>query len=354
MDKNLKNNDQEFSLTCPIPISEYDTITIAHGGGGTLMHQLVQKMFISQFNNSYLDQQHDGAILKIKTNKIAFTTDTYVVQPIFFPGGNIGELAIYGTVNDLSVCGAKPLFISLGLVLEEGLSMQELWKIIQSIKNAAVKANVEIVTGDTKVVEKGKADRIFINTTGVGEIISEISPLNCKIGDDIILSGNIAEHGIAVMAARSMQNINTSIKSDCAPLNHLIEKILLNSDKIHVLRDPTRGGVASALNEIAVTSNVGIEIFEENIPISEEVKAFCEILGFDPLYVANEGKFLAFVDPTDTEKVLSIIKSDPQGRNAQVIGKVVSDHPKIVTMKTNIGSRRIVDMISGEQLPRIC
>ncbi|RCK72839.1 MAG: [NiFe] hydrogenase metallocenter assembly protein HypE [Ignavibacteriae bacterium] len=347
-------NERDFNLSCPIPISEYDTITIAHGGGGTLMHQLIQKMFLSQFDNQYLNLQHDGAILEIDSNKIAFSTDTYVVQPIFFPGGDIGELAVYGTVNDLAMCGAKPLFISLGFVLEEGLKVADLWKIILSIKKAAERSGVKIVTGDTKVVEHGKADKIFINTTGVGKIVAEISPLNCKVGDDIIISGKIAEHGIAIMSARSGLNFETSIQSDTAPLNHIIEKLIKNSDKIHVLRDPTRGGVASTLNEIASIADVGIEIYEEKIPIDEQVRGACEILGFDPLYVANEGKFIAFVDPQESEKVLAIIQSDPLGKDAQIIGKVVANHKKTVIMKTIIGSNRIVDMISGEQLPRIC
>ncbi len=354
MEEKQNKNGQEFALTCPIPISEYDTITIAHGGGGTLMHQLIQKMFLSQFDNPYINLQHDGAILEFENKKIAFSTDTYVVQPIFFPGGDIGELSVYGTVNDLAMCGAKPRFISLGFVLEEGLKVEELWRIVLSIQKAAKRCGVKIVTGDTKVVERGKADKIFINTTGVGEIISEISPFNCKVGDDIIISGDIGEHGIAIMAARGGLNFETSIKSDTAPLNHLIEKLLRNSQNIHVLRDPTRGGVASTLNEIAESANVGIEIYEDKLPIGDQVRAACEILGFDPLYVANEGKFIAFVDPNDSEKILQIIQSDPLGKNAQIIGKVVANHKKTVIMKTSIGSNRIVDMISGEQLPRIC
>lgn len=352
--KKIKFNDNEINLSCPIPINEYPTITMAHGGGGTIMHQLIQKLFIPQFDNELLNLQHDGAVFHTGSGKLAFSTDTYVVQPIFFPGGDIGELAVNGTVNDLAMCGAKPLFLSIGLILEEGLKMEDLWKIVVSIRNAALKANVKIITGDTKVVDKGKVDKIFINTTGIGEVISEISPKNCKPGDDIIINGKIAEHGIAIMAVREGLNFETTIQSDTAPLFSMVEGMLKVSNKIHVLRDPTRGGIASALNEIAFIANWGIELEETKIPISEEVKAACEILGFDPIYVANEGKLLAFVDPADTQKVLDVMRSHPYGRDAVVIGKVVKEHPSQVVMKTAIGSKRIVDMISGEQLPRIC
>ena len=348
--------DQNFNLNCPIPISDYEKVLLAHGGGGTLSHQLIQKMFFSQFNNPLLNQEHDGAIFEIGGTRFAFSTDSYVVQPIFFPGGNIGELAVNGTVNDLSMCGAKPLYLSCGFIIEEGFPMNELWQVVLAMKNAAEKANVQIVTGDTKVVDKGKGDKIFINTAGIGIIQNDvqISPANCKVGDVILLNGYIADHGIAIMSARENLSFETSIKSDCAPLNSLVEKILAVSKNIHVLRDPTRGGVASALNEIAQKANVGILIEEDKIPIREEVKAACELLGFDPLYIANEGKLLAMVAEEDAGKVLNEMKKHPYGKDSTIIGKVTAENMKTVIMKTSIGSKRIVDMLSGEQLPRIC
>ncbi len=346
----------EFQLSCPIPKSEYDKILLAHGGGGTLTHQLISKIFLNQFGNDYLNQLHDGAIFEINGSKFAFTTDSYVVNPIFFPGGNIGELAVNGTVNDLAVCGAKPLFISTGFIIEEGFEIEELWKIVLSMKEAADKAGVMIVTGDTKVVEKGKGDKIFINTSGIGLIYDgiNISPKNVNVGDLIILNGKIAEHGIAIMSEREGLEFETKIESDTAPLNGLIEEIIKVSKKISVMRDPTRGGLASALNEIASSANVKIEIYEKEIPISDEVLGACEILGLDPLYIANEGKLLVFVSDNDAEKVLEEMKKHPYGKDSRIIGKVVEKGLPIVTMKTLIGSTRIVDMISGEQLPRIC
>jgi len=346
----------EFQLSCPIPKSEYDKVLIAHGGGGTLTHQLISKIFLNQFGNEYLNQLHDGAIFEINGSKFAFTTDSYVVKPIFFPGGNIGELAINGTVNDLAVCGAKPLFISTGFIIEEGFEIEELWKIVLSMKEAADKAGVMIVTGDTKVVEKGKGDKIFINTSGVGLVYDgvDISPKNAKVGDVIILNGRIAEHGIAIMSAREGLEFETKIESDTAPLNGLVEDILKASKKISVMRDPTRGGLASALNEIASSANVKIEIYEKEIPIADEVLGACEILGLDPLYIANEGKILVFVDEDDAEKVLEAMRKNSYGKDSRIIGRVTEEGSPLVTMKTLIGSIRIVDMISGEQLPRIC
>ncbi|MCX8011038.1 MAG: hydrogenase expression/formation protein HypE [Ignavibacteria bacterium] len=349
-------NESEFQLSCPIPKSDYDKILLAHGGGGKLSNQLIQKLFISQFDNEFLNVQHDGAVFEINGTKFAFTTDSYVIQPIFFPGGDIGELAIYGTVNDLAMCGAKPLYISVGLIIEEGFAIDELWKITLSLKNASEKSGVKIITGDTKVVDKGKGDKIFINTSGLGIVYEgvNVSPKNCKAGDVIILSGRIAEHGIAIMSAREGIEFETTIQSDTAPLNDLVENIFSVSKKVHVLRDPTRGGLASAFNEIAASANVGIYIDENKIPILEQVKAVCELLGFDPLYVANEGKLIAIVEAEDSEKILQAMRSHPLGTESQIIGEVVSSHPKRVVMKTSIGSQRIVDMISGEQLPRIC
>jgi hydrogenase expression/formation protein HypE len=331
-------------------------VLLAHGGGGNLSHQLIQKMFLSQFSNSFLGEEHDGAVIPVKEGRIAFSTDSYVVHPVFFPGGNIGELAVNGTVNDLSMCGAKPLFISAGFIIEEGLPMEELWQIVLSMRQAAEAAGVQIVTGDTKVVDKGKGDKIFINTSGIGVIMPgvDISPKNCSPGDVIILNGRIADHGIAIMSAREGLSFETQIESDTAPLNSLVEVMLNTSRNIHVLRDPTRGGLASALNEIAMTSGQSIIIEENSIPIAEEVKGACEILGLDPMYIANEGKLVAFVPEADSANVLNAMRSHPLGKESVIIGKVVTGNPGSVVMKTSIGSTRIVDMLSGEQLPRIC
>jgi len=351
-----KEFDFSSGLSCPIPKSDYDKVLLAHGGGGTLSQQLIQKLFFSQFNNDVLNVHHDSAMFELNGSRLAFTTDSYVVQPIFFPGGNIGDLAINGTINDLAVSGAKPLYISVGFIIEEGFEIEELWKIVLSMKAAADKAGIKIVTGDTKVVDHGKGDKIFINTSGIGIIKDgiDISPQNCKEGDSIILSGRIAEHGIAIMSAREGLEFETTIKSDSAPLNNLIEAVLRISNNIHVMRDPTRGGIASALNEIAQSSQKGIQLYEEKIPITEEVKGACEILGLDPLYIANEGKVLIFVPESETEEVLNVMRNNPLGKDASVIGKVTISDPGLVVMKTLIGSSRIVDMISGEQLPRIC
>lgn len=344
------------NYSCPIPISDYEKVTLAHGGGGTLSQKLIQKMFLPQFDNPLLNLQHDGAIFEVNGNKLAFSTDSYVVKPIFFPGGNIGELAVNGTVNDLAMCGANPLYISAGFIIEEGFSMEELWQIILSMKKAAEKAGVQIVTGDTKVVDKGKGDKIFINTSGVG-VINEnrnISPLNCKAGDKIILSGKIAQHGIAIMSAREGLEFDSEVKSDTAALNKLVDEMFNTSQNIHVLRDPTRGGISSALNEIAQSSNLGMMIYEKDIPVDEQVRAACEILGLDPLYIANEGKLIAIVDPADAGKVLTVMRNNELGLDASIIGEVNEQNYGKVIMKTTIGSKRVVDMLSGEQLPRIC
>ena len=348
--------DIHNSMACPLPISNYDKVLLAHGGGGNLSHQLIQKMFLSQFSNSFLGEEHDGAVIPVKEGKIAFSTDSYVVHPIFFPGGNIGELAVNGTVNDLSMCGAKPLFISAGFIIEEGLPMEELWQIVLSMKQAAEAAGVQIVTGDTKVVDKGKGDKIFINTSGIGYIFPDvdISPKNCSPGDVIILNGRIADHGIAIMSAREGLSFESQIESDTAPLNSLVEVMLNASRNIHVLRDPTRGGLASTLNEIAMKSGQSIIINENSIPISEEVKGACEILGIDPLYIANEGKLVAFVPESDTNNVLKAMRSHPLGKESVIIGKVVTGNTGSVVLKTSIGTSRVIDMLSGEQLPRIC
>jgi hydrogenase expression/formation protein HypE len=354
MNENPMNLNDGF--TCPLPLTEYKNVLLAHGGGGKLSHQMIQKIFISQFKNDLLDPLHDGAMFTLGGARCAFSTDSYVINPIFFPGGDIGTLAVNGTVNDLAMCGARPLYLSSAFIIEEGLPMEDLWRVVLSMKQAAEAAGVQLVTGDTKVVDRGKGDKLFINTSGIGIIPDgvEISPQRAKPGDKIILSGSIAEHGIAIMSVREGLEFETQIESDCAPLNGLVETMLATSKEIHVLRDPTRGGVASALNEIAESAQVGISLREEHIPVSEEVRGACEILGFDPLYVANEGKLIAFVSAEAADNVLKAMRTHPLGKNAILIGEVVANHPGTVIMKTRIGGSRVVDMLSGEQLPRIC
>ncbi|MGD1044149.1 MAG: hydrogenase expression/formation protein HypE [Bacteroidota bacterium] len=353
---NKKTIDLSNGFACPLPIMEYKNVLLAHGGGGKLSHQLIKNMFAAQFKNELLEPLHDGAIFSVGGTRFAFSTDSYVISPIFFPGGDIGKLAVNGTVNDLSMCGARPLYLSSAFIIEEGLPMEDLWRVVLSMETAAIAAGVQLVTGDTKVVDRGKGDKIFINTSGIGNIPDgiEISPRCAKSGDKIILSGTIADHGIAIMSMREGLEFETQIESDCAPLNGLVETMFAASREIHVLRDPTRGGVASVLNEIAESAAIGISILEDLIPVSDEVMGACEILGFDPLYVANEGKLLAFVAPTSVDNVLAAMRTHPFGKNAVIIGEVVTDHPGTVIMKTRIGGSRVVDMLSGEQLPRIC
>ncbi len=350
------NIDFTAGFSCPIPIIDYPSVLLAHGGGGKLSQQLIRSMFFSQFDNPALREEHDGAMISLGGTRLAFSTDSYVVHPIFFPGGNIGELAVYGTVNDLAMCGATPYFLSAAFIIEEGFPMERLWTIVQSMQQAAARSSVQLVTGDTKVVDRGKGDGIFITTAGIGLIEEGISiaPRRAAVGDTIILSGHIAEHGIAIMSVREGIAFETQIQSDCAPLNGLVDIILKKSKNIHVLRDPTRGGLASSLNEIADAAHIGIVIEETKIPVTEEVQGACEILGLDPLYIANEGKLIAIVPDDEAENVLSVMRSHPNGREATVIGKVVDAHPGIVVMKTTVGGSRVVDMLSGEQLPRIC
>lgn len=354
--KNTREDNPDFSLSCPIPIQQYPHIMAAHGGGGKLMHQLIQKMFVSTFKNPLLEAQHDGATFSVPNGKLAFSTDSYVISPLFFPGGDIGSLAVHGTVNDLAMCGAKPLYLSAGFILEEGFSMETLWRIVQSMSHAAQVANVNIVTGDTKVVEKGKGDGVFINTAGVGiiEYNRHISPTEIQAGDEIILSGDIGRHGIAIMAVREGLEFESSIESDSAPVSDLVMQLLDANIEIHCMRDLTRGGLSSALIEIAEKADRQIHIEERSIQVTSEVQGACEILGFDPLYVANEGRFIAFIKPKDRQKALDIFKAHPLGKDAAVIGKVTEETRPIVTMTSKIGTRRIIDMLSGEQLPRIC
>jgi hydrogenase expression/formation protein HypE len=356
MNDQLKKTDKSFIPACPIPISQYSKILVAHGGGGKLMHDLLEKIIIPTFNNPELEARHDGAIIELGKTRLAFTTDSYVVKPLFFPGSDIGALAVNGTVNDLAMCGARPLYLSAGFILEEGLSMDTLWRIVQSMQRAAEVAGVKLITGDTKVVDKGKGDDIFINTAGIGIIEHglNIGPSSIKPGDVIIINGDIGRHGMAIMSAREGLNFESTIESDCAPLNGLVLKLIESGVEIHCLRDLTRGGLASALVEIAETSNTGIEIEENAIPVRNDVRGACEILGLDPIYVANEGRMAIFVKSTDAKNAFEIINSDPFGINASIIGTVTDKHAGMVTIKSSIGISRIVDMISGEQLPRIC
>jgi len=348
--------DLAAGLACPIPITDYRTVMLAHGGGGKLSQQLIEKLFLPQFQNEFLSQLHDGAMFTLDGVRLAFSTDSYVVNPIFFPGGNIGELAVNGTINDLAMCGAQALYLSAAFIIEEGFPMEDLWRVVLSMQEAAKNAGVQLVTGDTKVVDRGKGDKIFVNTSGIG-LVEEgvnIQPTRAAAGDKILLSGSIADHGVAIMSVREGLKFESEIRSDTAPLNSLVRKMFEVTKEIHVLRDPTRGGVASALNEIAAKAKVGISIVEENIPIRDDVQGCCEILGLDPLYVANEGKLLAFVPSDVAEDVLHAMREHALGRDSAVIGEVLDEHPGLVVMKTRIGGTRVVDMLSGEQLPRIC
>jgi hydrogenase expression/formation protein HypE len=345
-----------FNLSCPIPTSQYPHVLLAHGGGGTLMHNLIEKMFMPEFKNPPLEARHDSAEINMNGKRLAFTTDSYVVSPLFFPGGNIGSLAIHGTVNDLSMSGARPLYISTGLIIEEGLSMETLWKIVQSMQSAAKETGVDIVTGDTKVVDKGKGDGIFINTAGIGVIEHKlaVNPSSVKTGDLILINGDIGRHGIAIMAQREGLGFETTIESDSAPLNGIVQSLINAGLEIHCMRDLTRGGLASALVEIAESCKHSINIIESEIPVKEEVQGACEILGFDPLYIANEGRFIVFLPEKDADTALEVMKKSEQGKESKIIGKVTDEDKGLVTVKSKIGASRIVDMLSGEQLPRIC
>lgn len=348
--------DIASGLVCPVPLQQYPSVLLAHGSGGKLTQQLIEQLFLPVFRNDLLSPLHDGAVVTINGVRLAFSTDSYVINPIFFPGGDIGELAINGTVNDLAMCGARPLYLSSAMIIEEGFPMEDLARVVRSMQAAAHRAGIQLVTGDTKVVDRGKGDKIFISTSGIGVVPDgiHISPEAARPGDVIIVNGPIAVHGIAIMSVREGLEFETQIESDTAPLNSLVETMLAASDKIHVMRDPTRGGVASALNEIARSAQIGISLVEERIPIPDEVRGACEILGFDPLYVANEGKLLAFVERDQAEKVLQAMRQHPLGAEATIIGEVVDAHAGSVVMKTSIGGSRIVDMLAGEQLPRIC
>lgn len=350
---NMQNGSRvaNFAPSCPIPISDYPNVLLAHGSGGKLMHNLLEKLMLPAFSNPLLEARHDGAVFPLGNTKLAFTTDSYVVRPLFFPGGNIGTLAVNGTVNDLAMCGAKPLFLSAGFILEEGLPMETLWQVILAMQQATQEAGVQIVTGDTKVVDKGKGDGIFINTAGVGVIEHNLAivPSSVRPGDAILLNGDIGRHGMAIMAAREGLAFESHIESDCAPLASTVLALLDAGIEVHCLRDLTRGGLASALVEIGTDARLHIHIDESVIPVIEDVRGACEILGLDPLYVANEGRFIAFVPAAQAEKARHIM-----GEDARLIGNVLDDSSTLVTIRSTIGANRIVDMLSGDQLPRIC
>lgn len=347
--------ERDFVLACPVPITDRKNIVMGHGSGGKLTAQLVRDLFLPAFDNQYLNQLDDQAVFQAGSARLAFTTDSFVVTPLFFPGGNIGELAVNGTVNDLAMSGATPLFLSAAFIMEEGFSMEELSRIVDSMARAARTAGVAIVTGDTKVVNRGSADKLFITTSGVGLVGDgiAISATNARPGDDVIISGSIGDHGMAVMSVREGLEFDGSIVSDTAPLHTLVDQ-MIRAGEIHTLRDPTRGGLATSLCEIASASSVGIEINAQAVPVREDVKGACEILGLDPLFVANEGKLVAFVASGSTAAVLRAMRQTSEGRDARAIGRAVTDHAGMVLLKTEIGGTRVLDLPFTEQLPRIC
>ena len=349
------NPANDFALQCPLPLRDYPVITMAHGGGGLLQHKLLENLFWPAFQNPLLAEEHDGAVAVLGDKPLAFTTDSYVVRPLFFPGGNIGTLAINGTVNDLCMCGARPKYLSAGFILEEGVSMETLWRIVQSMKSAAEESNVQIVTGDIKVVDKGKGDGLYINTAGIGVVEAQaLSPSRVQPGDAILLSGDVGRHGVAIMAVREGLDFETTIESDCAPLVEPVMKLIRSGVEVHCMRDLTRGGMATTLAEIARKSGFRIHIEEKAVAVAEGVRGACEMLGLDPLYVANEGRFVAFVAARDADRALSVLRSEPSCADASLCGSVLAENNPIVTLKNNIGSTRILDMLMGEQLPRIC
>jgi len=350
-DKKIK-----MQLQCPMPKLDFDIITLGHGSGGVLTHNLLNSGVFDILKNDYLDQHHDGAFLQLKS-PVAFSTDSFVITPVTFPGGNIGELAVNGTVNDLAMCGAIPRYLSLSFIIEEGLPVKEFWDILVSIKFACEEANVKVVTGDTKVVERGKGDKIFINTSGIGEVHpkAKIAASNIQTGDKIIVSGNVATHGVAIMSVREGLVFETELESDTCNLAPAVLSLLdVFGHDIHFLRDPTRGGVATVLNELAKDSGLGIDLLQNAVPMNEQVEGACEMLGLDPLYVANEGIFIAVVKAEIGEQVTEVLKTSNPGRNAAIIGIITKDHPKQVILTSSIGGRRMLNMLTGEQLPRIC
>jgi hydrogenase expression/formation protein HypE len=349
-------NSPDFNAACPLPISQYPHVLMAHGGGGRLMHRLLEDVFGKAFSNPLLDTRHDSAQFTVPLGRLAMTTDSYVVRPIFFPGGDIGSMAVHGTVNDLAMSGARPLYLTSAFIIEEGLPMETLWRVVCSMRDAAKKCGVQIITGDTKVVDKGKGDGLFINTTGIGvlEHTLNIAPQNVQPGDAVIVSGDLGRHGMAIMAVREGLEFESQIESDSAPVHEPVLELIKAGVEIHCLRDLTRGGLASALNEIAEAAGVKIAIEQNAVPVRADVSAACEILGLDVLHVANEGRFVAFVPAQEVEPTLAILRRNEVSGNAVVIGRVVEKANPLVTVKSTLGVSRILDMPSGEQLPRIC
>lgn len=345
-----------LTFECPAPLAAGDSVLLGHGSGGRLSAGLIREVFLSAFQNPVLARMDDQAVVDVDGLRLAFTTDSFVVKPLFFPGGDIGSLAVHGTVNDLAMGGAKPLFLSAAFIIEEGFPLPDLRRVVASLQQAAANAGVQVVTGDTKVVEKGSGDGLFINTSGLGLVANglSLSADRARPGDCVLLSGPIGNHGIAILAQREGLEFESTIQSDSAPLHTLVAAMLAASAEIRCMRDPTRGGVSSTLNELAAQAGVGIEIDERAIPVHDAVKGACELLGLDPLYVANEGKLVAIVAPDAANAVLAAMRQHPLGKEAQIIGTVTADHPRLVTMRTVIGPTRIVDLLAGDQLPRIC
>jgi hydrogenase expression/formation protein HypE len=344
-----------FTLTCPAPLADRSAIELAHGGGGLMTHELIDQVFRPAFGVAPSDFTHDGAVLGLGDFKLAVTTDSYVVQPLFFPGGDIGSLAVYGTVNDLAMCGAEPLCLSAAFVIEEGFAFGDLRRIVASMQSAAAKAGVRLATGDTKVVERGKGDGLYINTTGIGRVLdgANSAPQNVRDGDVVLLSGDIGRHGIAVMSVREGLAFESAIESDSAPVAAVVQNLFDAGIPVHCLRDPTRGGLATSLVEIASVAGANIRLVEQTIAVCEPVRGACEILGLDPLYVANEGRFVAFVPSDAADSALAILRGSPAGEHAAMIGRVEAGSGRVI-LENGVGSERVLDMLSGEQLPRIC
>ncbi len=349
-------SEQSFQMQCPAPSAKQDTILLAHGGGGRLMQALIHRVFYEQFDNPHLRREHDGAVLPRPAGRLAMTTDSYVVRPLVFPGGDIGRLAVYGTINDLAMCGARPLYLSAGFILEEGLPMETLERVAASMARAAETSGVMLVTGDTKVVDQGKGDGLYINTTGIGVVPDEVTvgPQAVRPGHKVVLSGDLGNHGIAVMSVREGLAFDGGIESDAAPLHEVVADLIAQGIALSCLRDLTRGGLASALNEIARTANVTMVLHESEVPVREPVRGACEILGLDPLYVANEGRFVAVVPPEHADVTVEILRSHAVSAEARVVGEVTAEDTAPVLLRTTFGTTRILDLLSGEQMPRIC
>jgi len=350
------SNQNDLDMSCPLPIGQYEKIVMAHGGGGRLMQQLIDNIMLSAFGDSSLKEKNDSAVLQIQPGRLAFTTDSYVVNPLFFPGGNIGKMAVCGTLNDLAMSGAKPLYLSCGFILEEGFAIESLQKIVQSMAQQAKAAGVEIVTGDTKVVEKGKGDGIYINTSGIGLLKTtlNISPNQIKSGDVVLINGDIGRHGISIMAEREGFHLEEPLESDCADVSGLVSNMVEAELDIHCMRDLTRGGLATALIEVSDAANKHIKIQEAEIAIPQAVRSVCELLGLDPYYVANEGRFITVLPAEQAKQALALMQAHPLGKKAAIIAQVENAERGLLSIKNKIGTTRILQLLSGTQLPRIC